>query len=164
MRARGLECMAVAGTAGRSKEEEADAGQALNAYSYIVARFVPNLIRNEPVNIGAIAVDPDTGRAAGRLLRDLRGLGPRCGPGANLAALEGIAGSMRLTDMPGGVDDLARIANRHVYSLQFTRPRAVLAPSLEDAVRRAYDSYVDGEWREVPRVEAPADAGTVDIP
>ena len=128
----------------------------MGTYSYIVARFVPNQIRNEAVNIGAMAVDPDTGRAAGRFLRDLRGLGPRCGPGADLEALEGIVGSMQITDMPGGVDDLARIADRHVYSLQFTPPRAAVAESIEDAVRTAYDVYVGGEWREVPRAAVPS--------
>ena len=113
----------------------------MGTYSYIVSRFVPNQIRNEAVNIGVVAVDPDTGKTAHRFMNNLRGLRPRC-PGADLMGLEDIVRSIQVTDMPGGVDDLERIADIHTYSLQFTEPRAVVAPTLEDAMRKVFDIYV----------------------
>ena len=44
--------------------------------------------------------------------------------------------------MPGGADDLARLAEVHTYSLQFTDPRGVLAPTLKDALSVMYDTFV----------------------
>ena len=61
----------------------------MGTYSYSVARFVPDPIKNEPVNIGAIVVDQETGRTAHRFLRSMRGLAQRC-PGADLETLEKI--------------------------------------------------------------------------
>ena len=113
----------------------------MGTYSYIVSRFVPNQIRDEAVNIGIIVVDPDTGKTAHRFMDNLRGLKPRC-PGANLRGLANIVGSIQVGDMPGGVDALERLADRHVYTLQFTSPRAVTAPTKKDALRMVYDIYV----------------------
>lgn len=113
----------------------------MGTYSYTVARFLPDMIRNEPINIGIIVVDSGTGKTAHRFMDNLLGLGPRC-PGADLLDLEEIVGSIQVGDMPDGVDALARLADRHAYSLQFTSPRAVTAPTLEDALRIAFDTYV----------------------
>ena len=114
----------------------------MGTYSYTVSRFVPNQIRNEAVNIGIIVVDPDTGKTAHRFRDNLRGLRARC-PGANLRGLEEIVGSIQVSDMPDGVDALARLADRHVYTLQFTSPRAVTAPTLKDALHMVFGIYVD---------------------
>ena len=113
----------------------------MGTYSYTVSRFVPDLIRNEPVNIGIIAVDPSTSKAAHKFVDNLRGLKARC-PGANLRALEEIVGSIKVGDMPGGVGDLERLANAHTHSLQFTSPRAAKASTLEAALRTVYDTCV----------------------
>ena len=113
----------------------------MGTYSYTVSRFVPDLIRNEPINIGIIAVDPSTGKTAHRFMDNLRGLKARC-PGANLRALEGIVMSIKVGNMPGGVGDLERLANAHTHSLQFTSPRAATAPTLEAALRTVYATCV----------------------
>ena len=128
----------------------------MGTYSYIVSRFVPNQIRNEAVNIGIIVVDPDTGKTAHRFMGNLRGLKARC-PGANLRGLEDIVGSIRVSDMPGGVDDLERLAEIHTYSMQFTEPRAVAAPTLEDALRDMFDIYI-GEAAAAKQAPARASA------
>ena len=113
----------------------------MGTYSYIVSRFVPNQIRDEAINIGIIAVDPDTGKTAHRFMDNLRSLRARC-PGVNLRGLENIVGSIQVSDMPGGVDDLERLADIHTYTLQFTEPRAAAAPTLKDALRDMFDTYV----------------------
>ena len=114
----------------------------MGTYSYTVSRFVPDPIRNEQVNIGVIVVDAETGETAHRFMRSLRGLGPRC-PGADLKSLEEMVGSFQVQDMPGGTDDLERLAQRHTNLLQFTPPRAVAAPTLEDSLQRAFEAYID---------------------
>ena len=116
----------------------------MGTYSYTVSRFVPDQIRNEPVNIGIIVVDSGTGKTAHRFMGNLRSLVPRC-PGEDLRDLEDIVGSIQVGDMPDGVDALARLADRHVYTLQFTSPRAVTAPTLEDALRMVFGIYVGEE-------------------
>lgn len=113
----------------------------MGAYSYTVSRFVPNQIRDEAVNIGIIAVDPDTGRTSHRFRDDLWRLKGRC-PRADVESLEGIVKSLRIGDMPGGVDDLGRMADEHTHSLQFTEPHGALAPTLEDALQMLYGMYV----------------------
>ena len=119
------------------------AGLLTGTYSYSVARFVPDPIRNEAVNIGVVAVDPETGRVAHKFLRSLRALGPRC-PGADLETLEGMVRSLRFADMPGGAADLEDVARRHTNLLQFTPPRAVAAPSLEESLLLAFKRLVGG--------------------
>lgn len=126
----------------------------MGAYSYSVSRFVPDQIRNEPVNIGAVVADPDTGRTAHKFLDDLRRLEPRC-PGADLRSLEGIVKSIRFSDMPGGAKDLEQLAKDHAYSLRFTPPRAVIAPTIEGALRRVFSSYV-GDGAGAPPPPSPA--------
>ena len=113
----------------------------MGTYSYTVSRFVPNQIRNEAVNIGIVVVDTDTGKTAHRFLGDMRHLKARC-PGANIQALEGIVRSIQVGDMPGGMADLERLSVNHTYSLQFTPPRAVAAPTIKEALRIAFDTYV----------------------
>jgi len=114
----------------------------MGTYSYTVSRFVPDPIRNEPVNIGVIVVDAETGRTAHKFMYNLRALRPRC-PGADLKSLEEMVGSFEVLDMPGGADDLERLARRHTNSLQFTPPRAVAAPTLEDSLQHAFEAYIE---------------------
>ena len=99
----------------------------MSTYNYAVSRYVPNQIRNAAVNTGIVVVDPAMGKTASRFMGDLRGLKARC-PGADLRFLEGIVRSIRVCDMAGGTDDLARLAEVRTYSPQFTEPRAVAAP------------------------------------
>lgn len=113
----------------------------MGAYSYTVSRFVPDPIRNEPVNIGVVVVDPDTGEAAHKFTSSLDSLKTRC-PGADIDTLSGVVRSIKVGNMPGGTDDLAGLAKRHRNLLQFTPPRAVEAPTLDGALQRAFDMYV----------------------
>lgn len=113
----------------------------MGAYSYTVSRFVPDPIRNEPVNIGVVVVDPDTGKAAHRFTSNLASLKARC-PGADIDTLSGVVRSIKVGSMPGGADDLADLSKRHRNLLQFTPPRAVEAPTLGGALQRAFDMYV----------------------
>lgn len=113
----------------------------MGTYSYTVSRFVPDPIRNEPVNIGVIVVDAETGETARRFMRSLRGLRPRC-PGADLKSLEEMVRSFRVSDMPGGAEDLKCLAQGYTNLLQFTPPRAVAAPTLEDSLQRAFEAYI----------------------
>lgn len=120
----------------------------MGTYSYAVSRFVPDPIRNEPVNIGVIAVDVETGKTAHRFMRNLRGLGPRC-PDADLESLEKMVKSFYVADMPDGTRDLERLARGHTNLLQFTPPRAVVAPTLEDSLHSVFEKYIgeDGARR-----------------
>lgn len=122
----------------------------MGVYSYAVSRFVPDQIRNEPVNVGVVVVDPDTGKTAHKFLGDLQRLGPRC-PGADLRSLKAVVDSIKFSDMPGGAKDLEQLATDHAYSLQFTHPRAVAAPTIEDALRRAFGVYVGDAEAAQPR-------------
>ena len=116
----------------------------MGTYSYSVARFVPDPIKNEPVNIGAIVVDQETGRTAHRFLRSMRGLAQRC-PGADLGSLEKMIGSIQVEDMPGGAADLEDLARGHTNLLQFTPPRAVVASTLEESLQRAFKTYIGND-------------------
>lgn len=113
----------------------------MGAYSYTVSRFVPDPIRNEPVNIGVVVVDPDTGEAAHKFTSHLASLKARC-PGADIDTLSGVVKSIKVGSMPGGADDLADLAKRHRNLLQFTPPRAVEAPTLDGALQSAFVRYV----------------------
>ena len=128
----------------------------MGTYSYAVSRFVPNPIRNEAVNIGVIVVDAETGRTAHKFRHNLRALKPRC-PGADIESLEKMVGSFHVGDMPGGASDLKRLAHGHTNLLQFTPPRAVVAPSLEDSLRRAFETYIgeDAAQSEPARSKGP---------
>lgn len=136
----------------------------MGTYSYSVARFVPDPIKNEPVNIGVIVVDQETGKTAHRFLRRLSGLAPRC-PGADLKSLEKMVGSVHVADMPGGAGDLEDLARGHTNLLQFTPPRAVVASSLEGSLQRAFKTYIgnDAAQAESDRTKSPRDLLVVEI-
>ena len=110
-------------------------------YSYSVSRFVPDPIKNEPVNIGVIVVDQETGKTAHRFLSNFRVLKSRC-RGADLKSLKKMISSVRVADMPGGASDLENLAQGHTNLLQFTPPRAVVAASLEESLQRAFRTYI----------------------
>lgn len=113
----------------------------MGAYSYTVSRFVSDPIRDEPVNIGVIVVDPDTGDTAHRFMSRLDSLKARC-PGADIDNLSRVVKSAKVGRMPGGADDLAGLARRHRNLLQFTPPRAVEAQTLDGALQDAFGVYV----------------------
>ena len=113
----------------------------MGVYSYTVSRFVPDPIRNEPVNIGVVVVDPDTGEAAHRFTSRMDSLKARC-PGADIGTLSGVVKFIKIGRMPGGADVLADLSKRHRNLLQFTPPRAVEAPTLDGALQSAYATYV----------------------
>ena len=109
-------------------------------FSFVVARFVPDLVKNEPINVGILVRDSDTGDTDGRFIGDFRALSNRH-PEANIGALKEVLGSFS-ADVGTPENYLDEICRNNAYQLQFTEPRAVESDQVSDAVETLYARYV----------------------
>lgn len=119
----------------------------LNPYAYHVIRYIPNLIRDEWVNIGVVVHDPGAGRFRLRLIEEeseyarLR----RLHPAADESLLRGVApfledslGSHR-GELSAWVAKLDRTLSNAV---QFSPQKGLLAEDLDAELDRLYSSHV----------------------
>lgn len=109
-------------------------------FSFVVARFVPDLVKNEPVNVGIVVRDSETGDTDGRFIDDFRALSKRH-PESNIGALKEVLGSFS-ADVGTPENYLDEICRNNAYQLQFTEPRAVQSDRVADAVETLYARYL----------------------
>ena len=112
----------------------------MTVFGFVVARFVPDLVKNEPVNVGILARDSETGETDGRFIDDFRALSKRH-PEANIGALKEVLGSFS-ADVGTPEDYLEDICRNNACQLRFTEPRAVESGRVADAVQALYARYV----------------------
>jgi hypothetical protein len=128
------------------------------AFQYSVLRYVADVVRNEPVNIGVIVRDQTTRETAVKTL-PLATVSRKAGKKAvalTLALEENLRaspfelfGSAAMSLAPQFFDD----ARREFHgNLQLSEPRGVMAEDIEKAVERLYASHV-AEPRPAPAVE-----------
>lgn len=113
-------------------------------YNFIVARFIPDLIKNEPVNIGIIVNDAETNESYGRFVENFRPLISRYRE-SNISALKDIVESFRGKDKSKFKKSLEDISKNNQYQLRFTEPRAIKAGDPSRAIRLLYDQYISIE-------------------
>lgn len=111
-------------------------------FSFVVARFVPDLVRNEPVNVGIMVRDSGTGDVRSRFTDNFRALANRY-PEANIRALRVVLEALGNADGLAPAGYLEGLRRNHIYQLQFTDIRAVESSRISEAVQTLYATYVD---------------------
>ena len=120
---------------------------ALNPCAYHVIRYIPNLIRDEWVNIGVVIHDPGAGRYRVRLIEEesefarLR----RLHPAADETLLRGVAPFLEdsLTSHRGELAAwMAKLDQTLSNAVQFSPQKGLLAADLDAELDRLYSSHV----------------------
>lgn len=126
-------------------------------YQYVVVRYVPNVIRDEGVNVGVIVRDLGTGGYQFRFLSrsaTVRKLWPTADQRLvghferQLARAQAANGQIPGIQTPEELflrldaEFFSRARAEFNGNLQLTEPRGLLSKSLEEALREAYETYV----------------------
>jgi hypothetical protein len=120
---------------------------ALNPCAYHVIRYIPNLIRDEWVNIGVVVHDPGAGRYRVRLIEEesefarLR----RLHPAADETLLRGVAPFLEdsLTSHRGELAAwISKLDQTLSNAVQFSPQKGLLAADLDAELDRLYSSHV----------------------
>lgn len=111
----------------------------MNTYSYIVARFMNDVVKNEPVNIGIIVNDHETKTSCGKFV-DLNKVKKRVGSSFNTKILSSVIKELEGQCAPEhNLEELSKAFN---HKLQFTERRAVKNNTPADALQYAYNRYI----------------------
>ena len=113
-------------------------------YNFLVARFVPDLVKNEPVNVGIIVNDKSKKKTHGRFIENFRPLAGRY-RNSNINALKEIIDSFRGDLANPSENNLKALSENFHYQLRFTEPRAIKAGSHDAAVASLFDQYISIE-------------------
>lgn len=116
----------------------------MTTYNFVVARFIPDLIKNEPVNIGIIVNDSENNKSYGRFVENFRPLISRYHD-SNIGALKNIIETFRGQYDFESSTYLEKLSKDFQYQLRFTEPRAIKAEQPSQALATLYDQYISIE-------------------
>jgi hypothetical protein len=118
----------------------------LNAYSYWVVRYTPNLVRDEWLNVGVLLLDPARPRLG---VRFIEGKGEfsrvrRLHPNSDETILRAL--ERHFETVVGGAEDprayLAKLDETLSNAVQLSPERGLLAENFDEELDRLYDQHV----------------------
>lgn len=118
-------------------------------FSYVVARFVPDMMKNEPVNVGVL-VQTEKNKFSGKFIENFRTLSQRY-RNVNIKAIQGILDSLRDDHNAESYDYLSKLAKDFQYQLIFTKPTSIVAGSPQMALNELFESFISIESKIRPR-------------
>ena len=140
----------------------------MDACRYVIARFVPDPIRDEPINIGVILQCSSRKYASCRFLDDYRRIA-RLGPNIDVSLLHDFSDDFKLRidsfskpyeqpfipepqEHQSVIEDafLNELVNEYGNRFQFTAPRPVLSDNLTAELTHLFDLFV-ADKRNLPR-------------
>lgn len=129
-------------------------------FTYRLLRYVPNLVRDEWVNIGVLIFDSETGERRLRMIEDQEEFARvrRLHPSADQSVLRRLREHLesRFDSVEGSngnainwQDVLAKLDNTLAEALQFAQPKGVLGGDLDEELERLYTDHVAPQkaWR-----------------
>jgi hypothetical protein len=122
----------------------------MSAFNFIIAKFIPDLVKNEPVNIGVIVNDPVSKKSYGRFIENFRTLSMRY-PDANINALKLLLDSYRGEHAIPDPKYLEKLSSNSVFQLRFTEPNAIRAGLPSQALELLFSKYISIEPKNRPR-------------
>ncbi len=111
----------------------------METYNFSIARFIPDLIRDEPINIGAIINDNKLDTSFGKFV-DIKTIKNKTDTPFNTNMLEHIL--KKLEGKQETLKDLDGLASAFSGRLSFTSPRAVKNENIGSAMDRIFGKYV----------------------
>jgi hypothetical protein len=128
-------------------------------YQYSILRFIPNVIRDEGINVGVLVRSNDAPEFAWRFLARSAAL-KKLSPNADTRLVDNFQRALSLChkdNQPLGLvghptdpDFFARAREEYNGNLQLTDARGLIANHMEDAIKKIFSMYV-AEPRSVPR-------------
>jgi hypothetical protein len=117
---------------------------------YVIARFVPDELRDERINVGIILLALPTGEINYRFANTYERMA-RNWPNAHPENLRPIVSALEkeVRDIHEE-SNLSRLSNHFKHQLQFSEVRGVLASNAEDELNSLYRRIVDDEPSGVP--------------
>jgi Protein of unknown function (DUF3037) len=118
----------------------------LNAYSYWVVRYTPNLVRDEWLNVGVLLLDPGRPRLGARFIEENAEFGRvrRLHPNSDETILRALEGHFET--VVGGAEDprayLAKLGDTLSNVVQLSPERGLLAGNFEEELDRLYQQHV----------------------
>jgi hypothetical protein len=118
-----------------------------NPFAYHVIRYIPNLVRDEWVNIGVVIHDPTAGRSRVRLIEEEAEYARvrRLHPAANETLLRGVGPLLEdtLSAHSGDLAEwIAKLDRTLSNAVQFSPQTGLLAEDLDAELDRLYSSHV----------------------
>ena len=112
-------------------------GFKMNTYNFTIARFVPNTIRNEPVNIGVVITDNKSNESFGKFV-ELDTVKHEVGS-FNTKMIDHIISKLDgKKTVKIELEELSGISNK----LQFTSRRATKDQNIHDAANNIFNQYI----------------------
>jgi hypothetical protein len=115
-----------------------------SALRFVVARVIPDLISNEPVNVGVIVHDAKTGQVRVQFTQSLSKLQTYADENINIDALrfvvEGIEDGVHAEASDASL--LERLCDKYQNQLQFAGPLGALSASIDEELESLYTRYV----------------------
>ena len=117
-------------------------------YEYAVAKFIPDFVKDEPINIGVIVHEKDADVSHGKFIENFDYVKTR-NPSANIKALQNIVqhyiGKQKITSP----DYMSRLSNDCRYSIQFRVTCSKKADTIDQAVNELFEEYITVEPKQL---------------
>jgi len=110
-------------------------------YEYVVAKFTPDFVKDEPINIGVIVHEKSSLESYGKFIDDFSEIKTR-NPTVNINALQKIVEGYRGKHEIDSEDYLYRLVKQCVHSLYFKNVCGKKSISYELAAQQLFDEYV----------------------
>lgn len=116
----------------------------MNTYSFAVAKFIPDVARNEPVNVGVILNDSDKKMAYGKFIKNF-GILRRRHPESDIDSLRVILDAHRGDHKTRSKNFMSALNKDNRHQLIFTDARAIKSETPKKAIQTLYELYISVE-------------------
>ncbi len=120
----------------------------MTSYNFIIAKFVPDIVKNEPVNIGIIIHSPEEKTSYGRFIENFRPLSGKY-HNFNVSLLKDVLEGFRGKYKVDSLNYLEELTNNFSYHLVFTQPSGIIAGTPEQALNKLYEEYISIEVKKI---------------
>ena len=120
----------------------------MTTYSYVVAKYIPDIVKNEPINVGVLVQSEKN--TEGKFIENFRPLAARYRD-VNIKALKGILDSSRGIHEIKSEDHLKKLEADYQFHLVFSEPNGIVAGTPKAALIKLYDKFISVEPKRVSR-------------
>jgi len=123
----------------------------MNSYSFVVARYLPDIVKNEPTNIGIIIHSTKDKTVYGKFIENFRSFSRKYSD-TNINFVKDIVEGYRGKNKVDSDDYLLKLSKDFQYNLRFTRPPSgIIAVTPEQALEKLFKQYISIETKSEPR-------------
>lgn len=120
----------------------------MTVYDYVIARFIPDFVKDEPVNVGVLVHEKETSEIIGKFIQNYSELKLR-NPDVNVNALDKILEGYRGKHKIDSEDYLFRLVKDCKHSLHFKNVCAKNALTPELASEQLFKEYISISPKEI---------------